>query len=516
MGTLDDAGSPLRRVGRSIGRAAAALSLTIGLAAHVGSPDVYYSGQAGGYDVDVAIRPPQVVPGIAEVLVHVADPAVRRVVVRPVYWLAGSRGAPTGDDARAVPGSPGSYAGQLWLMTGGAYSVHVTVTGPAGAGTVIVPVGAVATGQLALDGPLRWLLVVLGLLLAAGLVTAMYAAIGESQVPPGEEIPPPRRRRARRVAIAMVPVVAFIAFGGARWWGAEAARYRRTLYKPTPTHATVADVAGVPTLTLTVLDSAWRLGWVTPVMPDHGKLAHLFIIGSDSLAPFAHLHPAMADASTFTTPLPALPAGRYRLFADVVHESGFERTLVDSFVVRTPLSRAGRTSLDADDASFDGAAVRVGAAALDGALGDGLVVRWAGDAAPIAGRPGVLHFTLHDAPGGPVPVEPYLGMAGHAVVVRRDGRVFIHLHPSGTASMASQLAFALRDRGDTTARGRLRLDAAPMGMTASPQARREISFPYAFPSAGEYRVWVQLRSAGRVRTAAYDVKVNEERGTRKP
>jgi hypothetical protein len=511
MGTLDVTGAPLMR----LGRVAAALSMAVVLAAHVGSPDVYYSGKAGPYDIDVAIRPPQVVPGIAEVLVHVADPTVQRVVVRPVYWLAGSKGAPTGDAARAVAGSPGSYDGQLWLMTGGAYSVHVTVSGAAGSGTVIVPVGAVATGQLALDGPRRWLLAVLGLLLGAGLVTAMYAAIGESQVPPGEEIPPPRRRRARRVAIAMVPVVALIAFGGAKWWDAEAARYRRTLYKPLPSRTTLTEVAGIPTLTLAVLDSAWRNGWITPVMPDHGKLAHLFLVGADSLAPFAHLHPTMPDASTFTTPVPALPAGRYRVFADVVHESGFERTFVDSFVVRTPLPDAGGARLDADDVVFNGAAVRVGAATLDDTLGDGIVVHWAGDAAPIAGRPGALRFMLHDASGGSVSVEPYLGMAGHAVVMRRDGRVFIHLHPSGTASMASQLAFILRDRGDTTAKGRLRLDAAPLTMSGPPASLRDLSFPYAFPSAGEYRVWVQIRVAGRVRTAAFDVNASEERGTRK-
>jgi hypothetical protein len=394
-------------------------------------------------------------------------------------------------------------------MASGAYSVHVTVSGPAGSGTVVVPVGAVATGQLALDGALRWLLVVLGLLIAAGLVTAMHAAIGESQVPPGEEIPPSRRRRARLVAIAMVPVVAFIAFGGARWWGSEAATYRRTLYKPLATSAAVTDAAGVPTLTLTVNDEGWRNDRITPVMPDHGKLSHLFLVRADSLAPFAHLHPVMPNGWTFSTPLPPLPAGRYRLYADIVHESGFERTLVDSLVLSAPLTDAGRRHLDADDAWFDGGAVRVTDGSAEASAGDGIAVRWASAAAPIAGRPGALRFALHDVSGGPVRVEPYLGMSGHAVVMRRDGGVFIHLHPSGTASMASQLAFVLRDRGDTTAKGRLRLDSASMSMADGPVPLSEISFPYAFPSAGEYRVWVQIRSGGRVRSAAFDVRVEE-------
>ncbi|MBV9675714.1 MAG: hypothetical protein JO185_05225, partial [Acidobacteriaceae bacterium] len=34
--------------------------------AHVGSPDIYLDGQAGPYKLFVTIRPPAVIPGIAE------------------------------------------------------------------------------------------------------------------------------------------------------------------------------------------------------------------------------------------------------------------------------------------------------------------------------------------------------------------------------------------------------------------------------------------------------------------
>jgi hypothetical protein len=488
-------------------RCAAALSLAAPLAAHVGSPDVFYSGKAGPYAIDVAVRPPKVVPGIAEVYVHSSDSRIARVVVRPVFWKAGTTGAPTGDDARPVPGSPGAFTGQLWLMAVGSYTVDVTVSGAAGTGTAMVPVVSVATGQLSLSPLLRGLLGVLGVLLVAGLLTLVHAAVGESLVAPGEPTPPGRRRRARLATALAVPVAAFLVLGGARWWTAEARRYQRTLAKPTPTRATVGDSAGVPTLRVAVTDSLWRTGGVTPIMPDHGKLAHLFVVHEDSLDVFAHLHPAMPDAATFVTPLPPLPAGRYRVYSDVVHESGYAETLVDSFTIAAALPAAGAARLGGDDAWFNGGAARVTATGAESPLGDGITIGWAGDARPVAGRTGVLRFTLHGAAGGPVQVEPYLGMHGHAVVVRRDGGVFVHLHPSGTGSMASQIAFLLRNRGDTTAKGRLRLDAAPMSMDEG-GALREISFPYAFPSPGEYRVWVQLRSAGTIRTAAFDVEVS--------
>jgi hypothetical protein len=507
VGPLDGPGAAVKRDTPIGARVAAALAMTVLLAAHVGSPDVYSRGTAGPYAVDVAIRPPSVVPGIAEVLVHVADSTVTRVVMRPVYWRAGSKGAPTGDDARPVPGRAGDYTGQLWLMAGGAYSVHVTVTGPAGSGTLVVPVGAMATGELALAGGMRWLLAALGLLLAAGLITVVRAAVGESQVPPGEPMPPARHRRARIATLVMVPVVAFIALGGARWWGAEARDYRSRMYRSPATQAAIGDSAGKRRFTLSVTDSVWRAGGVTAVMPDHGKLAHQFIVRLDSLDVFAHLHPTMPDRATFVTTLPPLPAGRYRVFNDIVHESGFERTLVDSFTVAAAPAGNSSAHMDADDAWFTGPVTRVSEATRESPLEDGLVISWTGDAQPIAGRAGALRFSLRDIQGGPVKVEPYLGMQGHAVVMRRDGKVFIHLHPGGTTSMASQMAFALRDRGDTTATGRLQLDAASMPMVTTAPLR-EIAFPYAFPSPGDYRVWVQLRSAGRVRTAAFDVRVH--------
>ena len=119
----------------------------------------------------------------------------------------------------------------------------------------------------------------------------MYAAVGESQVAPGQAVPPERRRRARIAALVALPIVGLLLLGGANWWRAEARDYRRTLDKPLATRATVDDSGGVPTLTLEVMDSIWRAGGRSPLMPDHGKVAHLFLARADSLDAFAHLHP---------------------------------------------------------------------------------------------------------------------------------------------------------------------------------------------------------------------------------
>ena len=488
--------------------AAVVLLAAVLTSAHVGSPDAYFSGRAGPYDIDVVITPPAVVPGLARIVVHSADSRITSVNIRPVYWRAGSKGAPVGDDAARVSGQPGTFAGDLWMMASGSYTIEVTVRGSAGNGAVMVPAAALATGQLALSGPLRLLLIVLGTLLVAGIITAIHVAAGESQVPPGEPVSPEQKRHARRAAAIAVPVLAFIVFGGAQWWDSEAERYRQTLYKPIATRTQLHDSADVATLDLTVTDPAWRLG-ITPIMPDHGKLAHLFIVGQEFPFAFAHLHPSMPDGNTFRTILPPLPPGPYRIFADVVHESGFQRTLVDSVRLPKWLHTTGSEQLGPDESWSINDRVFVASYMPSNPHEGGLYVVWSGGVPTYEKTPGVLRFTLSDIHGNPYLVEPFLGMAGHAVVVREDGKVFIHLHPNGTASMASQMAFALRNRGDTTAEGRLKLDDAQSmaGMMTRPDTVRTLSFPYAFPSAGRYRVYVQVRVRGDVHTTAFDVNV---------
>jgi hypothetical protein len=34
-----------------------------------------------------------------------------------------------------------------------------------------------------------------------------------------------------------------------------------------------------------------------------------------------------------------------------------------------------------------------------------------------------------------------------------------------------------------------------------------LSFPYEFPKAGRYRLWVQVKIAGKVQTAVFDAEV---------
>lgn len=487
------------------------LAIALAVSAHVGSPNVFFAGRAGPYDIRVVIRPPEVVPGIARVTVRTSAD-VRGVSIRPVFWRAGSRGAPSADETRRLEGAARTFEGSLWLMARGAYSVDVIVDGAHGVANILIPVASLATGTLQMGPMLGALLVGLGALLVAGLLTIVYKGAGEGLLDSGQELDVVRRRRAQRVAAIATPIVALAIFGGARWWRAIDSTYERTLYRPSPLRLALSGRA----LTLQASDTVFQPpGRPSPLVPDHGKLMHLFLVRADDARAFAHLHPHATDSSAnprFVVALPALPVGEYRVYGDVVHETGFERTLVGTLRLdstATAQADAGAASRDADDAWYVGDATRERSAAL--ADGSSMSLDIEPNGVIHAEREEVLRVTVRDSAGRPARLEPYLGMAAHAVVARVDGAVYVHLHPMGTVTQAAQQAFIARDRGDTTAVGRLRLDSHAMHPALPPATAdpTSVEFPYAFPRGGSYRLFVQVKRGGQILTGAFAVTVAE-------
>ena len=85
--------------------------------AHVGSPDVYYEGDAGPYHLFVTVRMPQVIPGVAEIQVRCESPGVTSIQIVPLRLTGpGSSFPPTPDLAKASKDDPQFFSGRLWLM----------------------------------------------------------------------------------------------------------------------------------------------------------------------------------------------------------------------------------------------------------------------------------------------------------------------------------------------------------------------------------------------------------------
>jgi hypothetical protein len=200
---------------------------------------------------------------------------------------------------------------------------------------------------------------------------------------------------------------------------------------------------------------------VTHYRTEHTKQLHLIIVRRD-LGGFRHLHPVLGADAVWSVPLTVGAPGPYRVFADF-----------------TPAARAEGLTLGVDvDAAGDYRPVALPAPARTVELDGGYTVTVEGDL-----RAGAASgIGLRIARGG-VPLtdlEPYLGAAGHLVVLRQGDLAYLHVHAESAAGGADG-------------------SSAAAGGGTGPVVR----FTAQVPSAGPYRLYLEFQHGGQVRTAAF-------------
>jgi hypothetical protein len=491
--------SAVRRV---IAAAGLTLAIVRPVVAHIGSPDVYFEGLAGDYRVLVVVRMPRVIPGVAEIEVRSLSAGLQTVRVTPMRIRGlGSELSPVADVAERAGDDPNVYRAQLWLMLRGAWKVHIAADGDRGPGELSVPVGAVSSATRPMQQSLQWILGALAILLVAGAIAIVGASVREGTSRPGIDPSAATRRRARVAMLcASAVIIALVAIGDL-WWRAAAADADAVVYQIPHVAATLVAPR---TLSLQIASSnterwAERIG-LNDLVPDHGHLMHLFLIRDPGMDFLVHLHPTQESRAQFVQELPSMPEGRYRVFADIVHGTGFPET--ETGEVALPQIVSG---LPVGDDSLTPAMSLVAGPQTDNApLTGGARMFWLNPTGTLrAGEPLWLKFRVEDSAGRPAAdLEPYMGMAGHLVVVRVDWQVFAHLHPAGSAPMAAvELA---NGPVMATHAGHAPDDVRP---AFRPPPSSEITFPYGFPQAGYYRLFVQIRRAGRVETGVFDAQV---------
>jgi hypothetical protein len=213
----------------------------------------------------------------------------------------------------------------------------------------------------------------------------------------------------------------------------------------------------------------------------------LFVVRMPDMNSFWHLHPEQVGAGRFALDLPSIPAGRYRLYADILHHTGFPETQIGEIA----LPDIGGTPLLGDDSG--GASIE--ASDTVSQLPDGYRLIWERDASPLkANVPLWFRFRIEDKDGHPATgMQNYMGMAAHAAIISADGAVFAHLHPTGSVSMTAEMLAEGAEHD--------------MNMMTPKPAGAEVSFPYGFPRAGEYRIFVQVKRDGRIETGVFTAHV---------
>ena len=183
----------------------------------------------------------------------------------------------------------------------------------------------------------------------------------------------------------------------------------------------------------------------------HGQRSHLVVVRRDLIA-FQHLHPSLDESGTwhcdgFTLPL----GGVYRAFVDVVvggraSTLGLDLFASGTFDVGTALPSEVTDPEDRYEVELQSERTE-------------------------AGESSRLSFAVSRADGTVPDLRPYLGAQGHLVALRAGDLAYLHVHPT-----------------ETEAEGR-------------------VEFAATFPTPGEYRLFLQTRPDGILRTTTFDIEV---------
>jgi hypothetical protein len=185
---------------------------------------------------------------------------------------------------------------------------------------------------------------------------------------------------------------------------------------------------------------------VTAFDVEHDKKLHL-IVASRDLTSFRHLHPEMSPDGTWRAGLPLEP-GAYRAFADFKPTGGDKLTLGLDLLVPGDYQPKPLPHADSEARTGD------------------YTVKLAGTPEP--GKASKLTLTV-SKDGKPVTdLEPYLGAYGHLVALRAGDLAYLHVHPEDTG-----------------------------------RSGPEVTFYAEVPSDGAYRLFLDFKHDGKVRTAAF-------------
>ncbi|SEN83941.1 hypothetical protein [Paenibacillus sp. OV219] len=192
---------------------------------------------------------------------------------------------------------------------------------------------------------------------------------------------------------------------------------------------------------------------------DMTKLMHLIVVSSD-LSTFQHIHPDYVGNGWFHAKVNFPHGGQFLLISEFMPDSA-GLTVYKQWVT-VDGEKADSKKLEPDKQltqTVDGLQITLSA------MPDAAEVR-AGDMA-------MLNFTLKDAATGKfIQLEPYLGTAGHCVILDEKAKQYLHVHATTDMSSASNVMFHTQ-----------------------------------FPKAGIYKLWGQFQYKGKVIVAPFVIEV---------
>ncbi|HMS40755.1 MAG TPA: cupredoxin domain-containing protein [Pyrinomonadaceae bacterium] len=226
-------------------------------------------------------------------------------------------------------------------------------------------------------------------------------------------------------------------------------------------------------LTVTIKDEAGAI--VKDLQIVHEKPLH-FLIVSDDLAEFYHIHPEPQADGTLVADFTFPKGGKYFAFADYTPKGATQ--IVDRLPIEIDGAQRTPEPLKAD-------------AKLEKTQ-ENLRVVMKPDAEIESNKEMMLNFMVMDAATNkPVTdLENYLGEKAHFVIISEDLKDFVHAHPMS---------------GDNIKSSEHKHDEKISANAEMPTVSAHVTFP----NAGLYKVFVEIKRAGKVMAIPFVVNVKQ-------
>jgi hypothetical protein len=293
-----------------------------------------------------------------------------------------------------------------------------------------------------------------------------------------------------------------IIYGGKSWWDNIDTAYQNNIFQTLENKIEILDNGKEKFMSIEIVDELWKQNRMSDIIPDHGKIMHIYLIREDYES-LAHLHPSRTDNNDiFIVNMPPVDFGEYYLFMDVTHETGFSHTMTNKIIYKEKnvvfRDLMKNVERDSDDSWILNSNENR--------------ITWIDNKPSYKSGDNIdLEFQVMKD-GEPAALEPYISMGGHAALLKKDQTVFVHIHPIGTISMASQELFQenyiqdIVDQDDICFFGFVNDSTENNYSNISPNG--EVSFPAInLENTGEYGLWVQVKSDGEVITQKFDFEI---------
>ena len=478
--------------------------ISVFLSADIGHLNSIFEGTAGDIPIRVIIKTPGVVPGLADINIRIFGENVDKVTAQPIFWKAGIEGAPPADIAEPVKGETNLYSTQLWLMDFGSYNVNIKLYENDDVHEVNVPVNSLAMDIKEMDPLFSTVLWLLMLLLIAGAVNIITISYRESTLHPDDIPDHTRVSRSYRVLLLSLLIVLLIIKIGHSWWLDVENLYADNLFQSLQTEVEIVNIQNQNILNVTITDPAIAEGRMPEIIPDHGKIIHMYLV-KDDLSVLSHIHPSRntKNKHVFEVLMPPVSRGSYTVYMDITYETGLTETVQSpiEYLDQIEVMENGNVPIRDPDDSWTHANMQH-------------KIIWLNEKADYRLEEEIkLEFQAFDSKLVPTKLEPYIQMGGHGALISPENNVFIHFHPIGTISMASQQVFDKQQELTGYLESGICYYGLPIDTTKTYSEGIQsnigrVTFPpLSLDKAGEYYMWVQVKTEGEVVTERFKFRV---------